>query len=119
MKLRAKAKWHPETKKFFRSTCSEWDFPDDEARVLFATCEQLNLYWTSTDELTKGGLTFTTSTGQIKKNPLADVVKNSWAGFLAGCRLLGICKQADQPKAGPGRPPSPSYYAGRGAFDAD
>ena len=108
MKPSAKAKWHAETKKFFRTTHAEWDYPDDEERVLCATCENLDMFWRATEQLDSEGLTFTTETGQVKKHPATEIQKTAWAGFLAGCRLLGICsKQSEEPKRGPGRPPGP------------
>ena len=43
----------------------------------------------------------------VGKTPACEMVKSSWAGFLAGCRLLGICQPEPDPKRGVGRPPGP------------
>lgn len=106
MKPKAKAKWHSETRKFFRAICQEWQFTDDELRVVYATAEQLDLYWRACDQIDTEGATFQQDNGLIRKHPAVEIVKNSWSGFLAGCRLLGVCQREDE-KRPVGRPPAP------------
>jgi phage terminase small subunit len=106
MKPKQNPKWHAETKRFFKTLHAEWTFPDDEERVVMGCCENLNTFWLASDQLEKDGLTFTTENGLIRKHPGTEIQKNAWAAFLAGCRLLGICKQSDDKKQ-VGRPPGP------------
>jgi P27 family predicted phage terminase small subunit len=106
MKPKCKQKWHLETRKFFKAIHAEWQFTDDEVSVIYATCEQLDLYWRACDQISDEGATFQQDNGMIRKHPAVEIVKNSWSGFLAGCRLLGVCQAQDDKKA-PGRPPEP------------
>jgi len=114
MKQRGKARWHKEVREFYRQTHTEYEFSDDEERILHAICENLDIFWRATDQLTKEGLTFVSENGMIRKHPACEISKNAWAAFLAGCRMLGIGKQqVEQPKRGPGRPPAtPPAFGG-------
>ena len=87
--IRAKTTWHKQAKQFLKDIQQEYTFADDETGIIFATCDQLSMYWKAADQLEKEGLTVV-SGNMSRKNPLCEVVKNSWAGFLAGCRLLDI-----------------------------
>ena len=105
--MRPKTHWHKESKKFFKTLHTTWQFPDDEQSVVMATCQNLDLFWQATDQIEREGLTFAGENGLIRKHPACEVVKSAWAGFLAGCRLLGICQPEPDPKRGVGRPPGP------------
>ena len=102
-----KPEWHDETKQFFETLHQTWQFPPDEQRVVMATCQNLDLFWKATDTIEADGMTFTAENGMVRKHPACEIVKSSWAGFLAGCRLLGICQPEPDPKRGVGRPPGP------------
>jgi phage terminase small subunit len=94
-------KWHKQAQDFYNHIMAEYTLSLDEQSVLQGAAAQLSLYWEAAAILEKEGLTTTTDSGMVRKHPANEICKNSWAGFLAGCRLLGVC----QPEATrPGRP---------------
>jgi hypothetical protein len=94
-------KWHEQAKAFYQHIMNEYTLSLDEQSVLQGAAAQLSLYWEATAILEMEGLTVTSDNGMARKHPACEITKNCWAGFLAGCRLLGVC----QPEATrPGRP---------------
>ncbi len=84
-------KWHKNAQNFHKEIVKEYQFSADEAEVLAAAIESLSNYWHASDLLRSDGLVVKTEAGMIRKHPAAEISKNSWAQFLAGCRHLGIC----------------------------
>jgi phage terminase small subunit len=103
MKNTAKKSWHKEARAFFKQLHAQYDFSDDEARVVAGTCQHLSMYWKAAETLDADGLIVTSDNGMTRKHPCTEIAKNSWAAFLAGCRLLGVCQPHDQ-KNPVGRP---------------
>ena len=97
-----KKQTHKIARKFFKEIKAEYNMSSDELLVLESTCEQLSMYWQASDLIQSEGLTFKTSQGQIKKHPGCEISKNSFVGFLAGCRLLGICQPGEKNPGGRG-----------------
>lgn len=85
---------HKKALDFYKQTTAEYEFSRDELVLLEGVCKNLSMYWLACDQLDVDGLTFTTKSGQTKKNPLTEIMKNTWASFLAGCRLLQVCQPA-------------------------
>lgn len=100
-----KRQWHKEARKFFREINQEYEFSLDEMQVLNGACEQLSLYWKAAETIHSEGLIVQGPNGMMRKHPSAEIMKNSWAAFLAGCRLLGVCQPHDE-KRSVGRPGS-------------
>lgn len=97
-----KQKIHKRAKAFLKSIIEEYDLSQDELKILDGAVDQLNLYWTASDLLSAEGMTIKTG-DMVRQHPAAAILKQSWAGFLSGCRLLQIGSPADM-KARPGRP---------------
>lgn len=97
--------WHPEAKRFFKQIVAEYEFSDDEQRVVVGTAQHLSTYWQAVAKIEVEGLTIQGQNGLTRKHPASEIAKNSWAAFLAGCRLLGVC-QPHEEKRPVGRPGS-------------
>jgi len=93
---------HKNAKVFYKEIESEYQLSGDELILLGGICENLSVYWIAADLLAGEGLTFTSESGQIKKNPAVEIMKNAWAGFLSGCRLLQICQPGEKLVGGRG-----------------
>jgi len=100
MGLRAKQRWHREARKFFNYIKDEYDVEKISIGTLNGTAENLSIYNIAADDIKKNGITYTTNTGQIKKNPACQIAKESWSGFLQGLKALGLYEYKDM-----GRPP--------------
>ncbi len=85
------AKWHKKAALFHDEVIREYSFAPDEAAVLAGAVDCLSNYWRASDLLSKEGLVTKAAGGLLRKHPGCEVAKNSWAGFLSGCRHLGIC----------------------------
>jgi phage terminase small subunit len=94
---------HKKARAFFKQIKAEYELSRDEIILLEGCCENLSMYWLAADSIAVDGLTFKNEkTGQIRKNPAVEICKNSWAGFLAGCRILQVCQPGEKPKGGRG-----------------
>jgi len=100
MKLRAKNEWEPETRTFFRDVISIYEVDEAHRSLFMGTCENLDRFYRCHKKLKVEGETFSTKTGQVKKHPLCQVLKDSWSGFLMGLKGLGLLHMQKT-----GRPP--------------
>lgn len=94
-------KLHKNAIAFKKAILAEYDLTPDEQKILDGAVDQLSVYWMASDLLASEGLTFRAG-DQIRQHPAVQIAKQSWAGFLAGCRLLQIGKP--DPGGRPGRP---------------
>lgn len=99
--------WLPKVKKFHRQIYETWNFEPEDAETFQGVCLRLNRYYECEKRLTIDGLTFVTETGQVRAHPLLAEQKNSWAGYVAGMRLLNLHepkekKPAHRPTKGTG-----------------
>jgi hypothetical protein len=82
-----------------------WEFEDDEAEILQATCESLDVYYRAQDQLAEEGLTFQAG-DLIRQHPCCGIAKNAWSAFLGGLRRLKLeetgSKLIGRPPKGPG-----------------
>ena len=93
-----------EAKKLWRDVFAEYDVGADAREILRVGCISLTRYLQAKEILDREGLVFKTETGQVKKNPVCQIEKDSLTSFLQAMRLLGL--EFEQPKPrGPGRPP--------------
>lgn len=99
--------WHPYVKKLWSDAQTEFGLGPDALSTLRVSCTAYQRLLEAEQILKDEGLTFLTSTGQIKQHPACQIVKNERAGFLAAIRLLGLEYDDQKLKRGPGRPPGP------------
>lgn len=109
MSISAKKNWLPAVKRFFRKIVSKFDLEAHELEILHGTCDCLQRFYEVREILDRDGLVFKTESGQIKKHPLAEVERQSWASFLSGMKALPFANAIDNDvlgaqKKGPGRP---------------
>jgi len=102
---RPRPEWGKETRKFYAQIKRDFDVEPEMVHALLGTCERLNRFYECREILLAEGLTFKTSTGQVKAHPLLVEQKNTWAGFLAGIKLLGLDLPDDVKKRPAHRPP--------------
>ena len=97
--------WRAEVKRLWRAVHSDFDIDVEAREVLRVACDSLESFYQARDTLNAEGSTFTTPTGQVKKHPACEILKNERAGFLAALRQLNLDWGPDKdPKRGPGRP---------------
>ena len=89
--MKAKKEWHSEAKKFLKFLNQEYNFSEDEQRVVYGTCQNLSSYWKATEKIEAEGITVLGMNGLLRKHPATEVAKVAWAGFLSGIRHLGVC----------------------------
>ena len=90
MELRYKQRWEPEVRKFFRDIVSVFQIDEVHYATFYGTCENLNTFHIANNALTNEGLTFKSTTGQIRKHPAFQIKKDSWGSFLMGLKALGL-----------------------------
>ncbi len=95
---------HDNAKDFIEQTNQSYDLHGDQKPVFDATVDHLSNYWRASDQLGIEGLTIKQDNGMVRKHPCVEIMKTSWAGFLAGLRLLCLCGPDEMPKKRPGRP---------------
>jgi len=105
-KIKAKNEWFQEVKNFYHRVLRKYDLAAHEVEIVRGCCDQLHRYQQCKRTLDKEGLTFQTASGQIKKHPLCEIERQSWAGFLSGVRTLSIDDAIDETEVKPkrGRP---------------
>jgi len=96
------SKIHKQARAFRQEILKEYELSGDELKILDGAVDQLSHYWTASDLLSVEGMTIKTG-DMVRQHPAAAILKQSWAGFLSGCRLLQIGSPSDL-KARPGRP---------------
>lgn len=101
MKLTAKQKWTKEARQFFRDITKIYEIDEKHQAVFYGTIENLNRFHIANDEINEDGMTFKTESGQIRKHPACQIMKESWSGFLMGLKALGLHEY----QARLGRPP--------------
>lgn len=101
MKLSAKQSWTKEARKFFRDITKIYEIDEKHHAVFYGTIENLNRFYIANDEINQDGMTFKTESGQIRKNPACQIMKESWSGFLMGLKAMGLFEY----QAKLGRPP--------------
>ena len=90
--------WHIKAMEFNKQIRHEYKFSPDELSVLDGITDNLSNYWKASEQLNREGLTIG-GDGQIaRKHPACEISKISWGQFLAGCRLLGICRPQEPEK---------------------
>ena len=98
-------KWSKEAKNLWRSIHADYDIDAHQVEILRAACEALSRMHQARDILILEGLTFTTSTGAIRKHPACSIEKDSHTQFIQSIKALGIEKAvAGAAARGPGRP---------------
>ena len=101
MKLTAKQRWTKEAGKFFRDITKIYEIDEKHFAVFYGTIENLDRFYVANAEIKRDGITFKTTTGQIRKNPATQIAKDSWGSFLMGLKALGLHEY----QAKLGRPP--------------
>ena len=82
--------WGREARRLWRDSISMFEFTPSELETLRIACHALTRLRKAEQELDRQGMTFTTTGGQVKQNPLCLIVKNERVGYLAAVRLLAI-----------------------------
>lgn len=90
--------WGKKARALWRQVCREWQLGPDALEVLRTACDSLDRYHRAQRVLQIEGLTFSSSSGQLKKHPCCEIVKNERAGFLAAIRVLGLEQDGDKSK---------------------
>ncbi len=101
MKLRCKREWTKEARQFFKHITTKFQIDEKHHAVFYGTCENLDMFYRANELIAAQGMTFTTSTGQIRKNPATAIKKDAWSAFLLGLKALGLHEY----QAKLGRPP--------------
>ena len=96
-------KIRPEAKNLWKSVHKDYQIEDASREILRVACLSLSRFLEAREKLDKEGLTFTTNSGQVKKNPLIEIEKISRQGFLSAMNSLGLEVESDN-KNRPGRP---------------
>src|SRR5512139_1316831 len=86
----AQKTWTKEARTLWRDVLKEWTIGPDSLEVLRTACDSLDRYIKAKKILDTEGLTFTTNSGQVKKHPCCEIVKNERAGFLSAMKALNL-----------------------------
>ena len=100
-KLTARRAWKKEARQFFRHITGKYQIDEKHYAVFYGTIENLNRFYLCNEIIKKEGMTFKTSTGQIRKNPACQIQKDCWSAFLLGLKALGLHEYQNKL----GRPP--------------
>lgn len=95
--------WRSEVQKFFDEIIEAFELEIDSLQILKVGCDALERFYEAKQDLDTQGLSYVTDTGQIKKNPVAEIEKVARSQFLQAMRMLGI---SDVEPNRPGRPSS-------------
>ena len=101
MTYSAKKYWYPQVRKFFRAVVQKFDLESFELEIFYGCCDNLNRFHEAKEILDKDGITFTTTSGQIKKHPATELERQGWMSFLAGMKQLKFTdaiQALEQPK---------------------
>ncbi len=82
--------WHKKVKAFYRKILNEWQIESDGFETFVGTCVSLQRCYQCREQLAKDGITFTTSTGQIKAHPMISSEQKYFAAFMAGMKHLSL-----------------------------
>ena len=93
----------PEAKRFWKWAVSYFSVPEEKLNLLEGTAINWGLFKKCERILSEDGFVTQSARG-FKSRPEIQVMKNSWAGFCQGVKLLGFCDSDEEPKA-VGRPP--------------
>ena len=83
-------KWCKEARELWKKENEKFDFTASELAKFRVGLSALTRLKNAETLLDEQGLIFTTASGQVKKNPLAEIVKNERQGFLSCMRELGL-----------------------------
>jgi phage terminase small subunit len=89
-KLHYKRYWRKETRQFFQHITGQCEIDWKHFAMFYGTCENLDRFYVADEEIKRNGITFTTSGGQIRRNPACLIAKDSWAAFITGMKALGL-----------------------------
>lgn len=104
MKLpRADKKWNKKVRAFWKASHKAYEFDVDGLEILRVACMSLDRYLQACEILDVEGVTFETTSGQVKKHPANEIEKNARQGFLQAVKMLGISLDNEE-KRRPGRP---------------
>ncbi len=90
IKLKSKQSWTKEARKFFRHITSRFEIDEKHYAVFYGTVENLDRFYLCDELVESEGMTFKTSTGQIRKNPACQIQKDAWSAFLLGLKAMGL-----------------------------
>jgi len=103
MNLKSRISWTKEARLFFRHITGEFQIDEKHYAIFYGTIENLNRFYLCNGKIEKEGMTFTTSTGQIRKNPACQIQKDAWSAFLLGLKALGLHEYQNKLGRPPGR----------------
>ena len=95
--------WRSEVQIFFDEILKNFELEADSLKVFQVACHSLDRYLEAKEKLDREGITYMTSTGNVKKHPANEIEKVAKAQFLQAMRMLGI---SDLEPNRPGRPTS-------------
>ena len=90
VKLTARRDWSKEAREFFRHINGKFEIDEKHYALFYGTVENLDRFYRCNEIIKTEGITFTTATGQIRKNPVCQVQKDCWSAFLLGLKALGL-----------------------------
>jgi hypothetical protein len=90
---------------FFQKVTALYVIPEELLSLLVVTSEALDSYYAAKAVLDTEGMSYKTTSGQIKQRPEALLLKESRRAFFDGIRLLGLNEEgeAKKPVGRPGR----------------
>lgn len=93
-----------ESRRLWLDVSKGWKLDTDSIEILRVACFSLHNFLEAKKVLDKEGAYFTTTTGQKKKHPLWEIMKNERTGFLQAMKQLNLSDGTDEAKREPGRP---------------
>jgi hypothetical protein len=93
----------PEAIALWKRVFSEYELDGASLETLRVAVISLDKFLKFSAQLEHQGATFISETGQIHKNPVAELLKFERSGFLASMRLLNLQPEETE-KFRPGRP---------------
>jgi phage terminase small subunit len=93
----------PDARKFWKWATAYFAVPEEKMNLLEGTAINWGLFKKCERVLSEQGFVTESARG-FKSRPEIQVMKNAWAGFCQGLKLLGFCEEDEEPKK-VGRPP--------------
>lgn len=101
-----KRRCHKNARAFHGKILDEYTLTEGDKLFLEGVINALSTYWHASDQLAVEGYTVGGEEGgMLRKHPAVEVAKISWAQFISGAKLLGLCVPEPDPKRPYGKGP--------------